>query len=88
MVEPSFEELMAGWVQPSPDEMPKEKEKCISAFWFMVEFLAPKVQGTEGWEADMCSIPLQQTNLWHQMNSSPSWHLKTCGSSASQKRIV
>jgi hypothetical protein len=63
MVEPSFEELMAARVQPSPNETPKEKEKCISAFWFMVEFLAPKVWGAKGWEADMCSIPLQQTNF-------------------------
>jgi hypothetical protein len=63
MVEPSFEELMAGRVQPSPDETPKEKEKCISAFRFMVEFLAPKVHGAKGWEVDMCSIPLQQTNF-------------------------
>ena len=63
MVEPSFEELMAGRVQPSPNETPEEKEKCISAFWFMVEFLAPKVHGAKGWEADMCSIPLQQTNF-------------------------
>jgi hypothetical protein len=63
MVEPSFEELMAGRVQPSPDETPEEKEKRISAFWFMVEFLAPKVWGTKGWEADMCSILLQQTNF-------------------------
>jgi hypothetical protein len=29
----------------------------------MVEFLAPKVRGAKGWEADMCSIPLQQTNF-------------------------
>ena len=63
MVEPSFEELMAGRVQPSPNETPKEKEKRISAFRFMVEFLAPKVHGAKGWEADMCSIPLQQTNF-------------------------
>jgi hypothetical protein len=42
IVEPSFEELMAGRVQPSSDETPKEKEKGISAFWFMVEFLAPQ----------------------------------------------
>jgi hypothetical protein len=54
MVEPSFEELMAGRVQPSPNETAEEKEKCISAFRFMVEFLATK---------DMCSIPLQQTNF-------------------------
>jgi hypothetical protein len=63
MVKPPFEELMAGSVQPSPNETPKEKEKRISAFWFMVEFLAPKVRGAKGWEADMCSIPLQQTNF-------------------------
>jgi hypothetical protein len=63
MVEPSFEELMAGRVQPSPNKTPKEKEKCISAFQFIVEFLAPKVCGAKGWEADMCSIPLQQTNF-------------------------
>jgi hypothetical protein len=63
MVEPSFEELMAGRVQPSPNEAPKEKEKRISAFQFMVEFLAPKVHGAKGWEVDMCSIPLQQTNF-------------------------
>jgi hypothetical protein len=63
MVEPSFEELMAGRVRPSPNETPKEKEKCISAFWFMVEFLAPKVCGAKEWEVDMCSIPLQQTNF-------------------------
>jgi hypothetical protein len=51
MVEPSFEELMAGRVQPaSPNETPKEKEKHISVFWFMVEFLAPKVCGAKGWE--------------------------------------
>jgi hypothetical protein len=48
MVEPLFEELMAGRVQPSPDETPEEKEKHISAFWFMVEFLAPKVCGAKG----------------------------------------
>jgi hypothetical protein len=41
--------------------MPKEKEKYISAL--MVEFLAPKVQGAKGWEADMCMLPLQQTNF-------------------------
>jgi hypothetical protein len=41
MVKPSFEELIAGRVQPSPDETPKEKEKHISAFRLMVEFLAP-----------------------------------------------
>jgi hypothetical protein len=29
----------------------------------MVEFLAPKVCGAKGWEADMCSIPLQPTNF-------------------------
>jgi hypothetical protein len=29
----------------------------------MVEFLAPKVHGAKGWEADMCSISLQQTNF-------------------------
>jgi hypothetical protein len=63
MVKPLFEELMAGRVHPSPDETPKEKEKCTSAFWFIVEFLAPKVHGTKGWEMDMCSIPLQQTNF-------------------------
>jgi hypothetical protein len=63
MVESSFQELMAGRVQPSPDETPKEKEKHISAFWFMVECLAPKVPGAKGWEADMCSVPLQQTNF-------------------------
>jgi hypothetical protein len=63
MVKPLFEELMAGRVQPSPNETPKEKEKHISAFWFMVEVLAPKVCGTKGWETDMCSIPLWQTNF-------------------------
>jgi hypothetical protein len=63
MVEQLFEELMAGRVQPSPNETPEEKEKCISSFWFMVEFLAPKVWGAKGWEADMCSIALQQTNF-------------------------
>jgi hypothetical protein len=63
MVEPSFEELMAGRVQPSPNETPDKKEKHISAFRFMVEFLSPKVRGAKGWEADMCSIPLQQTNF-------------------------
>jgi hypothetical protein len=63
MVKPSFEELMAGRVQPSPNETPEEKEKHISAFWFMVEFLAAKVHGAKGWEADMCSFPLQQTNF-------------------------
>jgi hypothetical protein len=57
MVKLSFEELMAGRVQPSPDETPKEKEKHINEFWFMVDFLAPKVQGAKGWEAYMCSIP-------------------------------
>jgi hypothetical protein len=57
MVEPSFEELMAGRVQPSPNKTPNKKEKHISAFWFMAEFLAPKVCGAKGWEADMCSIP-------------------------------
>jgi hypothetical protein len=50
MVKPLFEELMARRVQPSPDETPEEKEKCISAFWFMVEFLAPNVCGAKGWE--------------------------------------
>jgi hypothetical protein len=35
MVKPSFEELMAGRVQPSPNRTPKEKEKRISAFQFM-----------------------------------------------------
>jgi hypothetical protein len=50
MVEPTFEELMAGRVQPSPNKTPEEKEKCISAFLFMVEFLTPKVCGAKGWE--------------------------------------
>jgi hypothetical protein len=59
MVKPLLDKLLAGRVQPSPDETPKEKEKCISAFQFMVEFLAPKVWGAKGWEADVCSIPLQ-----------------------------
>jgi hypothetical protein len=63
MVEPSFEELMAGRVQPSPNETPKEREKRISAFQLMVEFLAPKVCSAKRWEVDMCSIPLQQTNF-------------------------
>jgi hypothetical protein len=63
MVESLFEELMAGRVQPSPDETTKEKEKCISVFWFMVEFLAPKVCSTKGWEADTYCIPIQQTNF-------------------------
>jgi hypothetical protein len=86
MVEPSFEELLAGRVQPSPNETPEEKEKRISAFWFMVEFLAPKVHGAKGWEADMCFIPLQQTifmasdetmtklvleNMWWQWHAAP-----------------
>jgi hypothetical protein len=86
IVEPSFEELMVGRVQPSPNEIPKEKEKCISVFWFMVEFLAPKVCSTKGWEAGMCSIPLQQTyfmasdetmtklvleNMWQQWHAAP-----------------
>jgi hypothetical protein len=61
MVKLMLEELMAGRVEPSPGEMPKEKEKYISAL--MVEFLAPKVQGAKGWEADMCMLPLQQTNF-------------------------
>jgi hypothetical protein len=63
MVKLSFEELMAGRVQPSPDETPKEKEKRISVFRFMVEFQAPKVCSAKGWVAYMCSIPLQQTNF-------------------------
>jgi hypothetical protein len=63
MVKLSFEELMAGRVQPSPHERPKEKERRISVFWLMVEFLAPKVCSAKGWEADMCTIPLQQTNF-------------------------
>jgi hypothetical protein len=63
MVQLPFEELMAGRVQPSPHETPEEKEKHISAFCFMVEFLAPKVCNAKGWEADMCSIPLQKTNV-------------------------
>ena len=29
----------------------------------MVEFLPPKVRSAKGWEADMCSIPLQQPNF-------------------------
>jgi hypothetical protein len=58
MVKPLFKELMAGRVQPSPHETPEEKEKRISIFWFMVEFLAPKVHSAKVWEADMCSIPL------------------------------
>jgi hypothetical protein len=87
MVELSFEELMAGRVQPSPDKTPKEKEKRISAFQFMVEFLAHKFRGAKGWEADMCSIPLQQQtnftasdetmtnlaleNMWWQWHAAP-----------------
>jgi hypothetical protein len=63
MVQPSFEELMVGRVQPSPGKTPKEKEKHISVFWLMVEFLGPKVGSAKGWEGDMCSIPLQQTNF-------------------------
>jgi hypothetical protein len=47
MVELSFEELMAGSIQPSPKGTPKEMEKRVSAFWFMVEFLAPKVCGAK-----------------------------------------
>jgi hypothetical protein len=43
MVEPSFEELMAGRVQPSPNKTPNEKEKRISAFRFMV---VPGPQGS------------------------------------------
>jgi hypothetical protein len=54
---------MAGRVQPSPNKTLEEKEKCITAFQFMVEFRAPKVHGAKGWEVDMCSIPLQQTNF-------------------------
>jgi hypothetical protein len=54
---------MAGRVQPSPNETPKEKKKRISAFRCMVEFLALKARGSKGWEADMCSIPLQHTNF-------------------------
>jgi hypothetical protein len=50
MVKPLFEELIAGRVQPSPNKTLEEKEKCISAFWFMVEFLAPKVCSAKGWE--------------------------------------
>jgi hypothetical protein len=42
MVEPSFEELMAGRVKPSPNETPEDSEKHISVFRFMVEFLAPR----------------------------------------------
>jgi hypothetical protein len=63
MVEPSFKELMAGRVQASPDKTLEDTEKHINAFWFMVEFLPPKVHGTKGWEADMCFIPLQQSNF-------------------------
>jgi hypothetical protein len=81
MVEPSFEELMAGRVHPSPNETPEEKEKRISAFWFMVEFLAPKVCGAKGWEADMCSIPLQQTNFTASDETMTKLALKKCGSS-------
>jgi hypothetical protein len=44
IVEPSFQELMAGRVQHSPDESPKKKEKRISALRFVVEVLAPKVR--------------------------------------------
>jgi hypothetical protein len=62
MVQPLFEELMAGRVQTSPDETPEEKDKCISAFRFMVEFLTLKVHSIKGWEAEMCSIPLQLAN--------------------------
>jgi hypothetical protein len=86
MVEPSFEELMAGRVQPSPDETPKDTEKRISVFQFMVEFLAPKVCSAKGWETDRCSIPLPQTNftaldetmtklvlenIWRQLHAAP-----------------
>jgi hypothetical protein len=63
MVKLLFKELMTGRVQPSPNKTPKEKEKCISVFWFMVDFLPPKVYSTKGWEADMCSIPLDQANF-------------------------
>jgi hypothetical protein len=59
----SLEELMAGRVQPSPNERPEEKEKHISAFWFMVEFMAPKGLWHKRMGGDMCSIPLQQTNF-------------------------
>ncbi len=70
---------LAGF-SPLLHDSTQEKEKCISAFQLMVEFLAPKVWGAKGWEADMCSIPLQQTS-WHQMKPWPSWHLRTYGGS-------
>jgi hypothetical protein len=77
---------MAGRVQPSPDETPKDTEKRISVFQFMVEFLAPKVCSAKGWETDRCSIPLPQTNftaldetmtklvlenIWRQLHAAP-----------------
>jgi hypothetical protein len=67
MAKPLFEELMAGRVQPSPDKTLDLKEKRISGFPLMVEFLAPKVWSAKGWEVDMYSIPLQQTTSQHQM---------------------
>jgi hypothetical protein len=67
MVKPSFEELMAGRVQPSSDETPKEKEKRISAFWFMVEFLAPRFMvQKDGRQTCVPSHYSRQTS-WHQM---------------------
>lgn len=63
LLEPTLEQFMAGRTRPAPNETPQEKEKRIHAFRFMVEFLAPKVRGAKGWEADMCTLPLQQTNF-------------------------
>jgi len=63
MLEPTLEDFMAGRTEPAPDETPEEKEKRIGAFRFLVEFLAPKVRGAKGWEADMCTLPIQQTNF-------------------------
>jgi len=86
MLEPTLEEFLAGRTEPANDEMPEEKEKRISAFHFLVEFLAPKVRGAKGWEADMCTLPVQQTNftasdetmtklalenMWHQWHTAP-----------------
>jgi hypothetical protein len=42
---------------------PKKRRSALVHFGSVVEFLAPKVCGAKGWEADMCYIPLQQTNF-------------------------
>jgi hypothetical protein len=53
--------LKRGGGVPSHMVEPSFEELMASAFWFMVEFLAPQGSWHKRMEADMCSIPLPTT---------------------------